>query len=444
MRYHLSLSDTGLGSRLPGMDIEVIHALVRFGLGRRGAEPVPDDPRAWLTAQLAGPDAARLADPPTTAAGLAALREDRRSRPQPGQSRSAALFRRDAAAQLGNALLTAAPFRERLVWFWTNHFTVSLRRRQCAALLGPFVQEAIRPHVTGRFADMLLAVMRHPAMLLYLDNARSVGPDSPVGQRSGRGLNENLARECLELHTVTPAAGYTQADVTAFARILTGWSLDLQSDPPGFRFRPFTHEPGEPMVMGRRFPPGEAGGVAALRFLAAHPQTCRSLATKLARHFIADDPPKDCIAAVAAVLARSGGDLGAAAQAIVALDAAWQPQTKLRAPLDYVVAVLRALDDVPSGLAGSLASLGQPFWAAPQPNGWPDRASDWAGPEALMRRIDWAYGVAGGFGGADPAELAEVSLGPLLRPDTRAAVRRAGSRRDALTLLFTSPEFQRR
>src|SRR5215472_10514487 len=173
------------------MDIAVAHALVRFGLGRRGPEPVPDDPRAWLAAQLAGPDAATLADPPTTAAGLAALRDDRQTRPQPGHSRSAALFRRDAAAQLGNALLTTTPFRERLVWFWTNHFTVSLRRRQCAALLGPFVQEAIRPHVTGRFADMLLAVMRHPAMLIYLDNARSVGPASPVGVRTGRGLNEN-------------------------------------------------------------------------------------------------------------------------------------------------------------------------------------------------------------------------------------------------------------
>jgi uncharacterized protein (DUF1800 family) len=426
------------------MDPAVAHALVRFGLGRRGAEPAPGDPRAWLAVQLDGADAPHLADPPTTAAGLVALREDRDNRPQPGHSRSAALFRRDAAAQLGNALLTATPFRERLVWFWTNHFTVSLRRRQCAALLGPFVQEAIRPHVTGRFADMLLAVMRHPAMLLYLDNARSVGPGSPVGLRTGRGLNENLARECLELHTVTPAAGYTQADVTAVARVLTGWSIDLESDPPGFRFRPFTHEPGEQVVMGRRFPPGEAGGVAALRFLAAHPRTCRSLATKLARHFVADDPPEDCVAGVAAALAGSNGDLGAATLALVKFDAAWQPQTKLRAPLDYVVAVLRALDDVPSGLTAALAQLGQPLWAAPQPNGWPDRAPDWAGPEALLRRIDWAYGVAGSAGAIDPAELAEASLGPLLRPDTLAAMQRAGSRRDALTLLFTSPEFQRR
>ena len=234
----------------------------------------------WARAQLSGPDPLRLANPPTTAAGLAALREDRENRPPPAQSRGRAVFRQDAAAQLGNALTTPSPFRERLVWFWTNHFTVSLRRGDCAALVGAFVEEAIRPHVTGRFVDMLLAVMRHPAMLLYLDNVASAGPNSPAGQRGKGGLNENLARECLELHTVSPAAGYTQADVTNFARVLTGWSIDLRGDPPGFRFRPFTHEPGEQTVMGRRFPPGEEGGVAALRFLAAHPETHRFLAGK--------------------------------------------------------------------------------------------------------------------------------------------------------------------
>ena len=237
-----------------------------------------------------------------------------------------------------------APFRERLVWFWTNHFTDLAAPRRVRGAGGAFVEEAIRPHVTGRFADMLLAVMRHPAMLLYLDNVCSAGPDSPAGQRGKRGLNENLARECLELHTVSPAAGYTQADVTNFARVLTGWSIDLQRDPPGFRFRPFAHEPGEQIVMGRRFPPGEEGGVAALRFLAAHPATHRFLATKLVRHFVADDPPEDAVRRIAGVLRDSDGDLGAAAAAVTTLEAAWQPLTKLRTPLDYVVATLRALD----------------------------------------------------------------------------------------------------
>jgi uncharacterized protein (DUF1800 family) len=431
------------------MDMRVAHALVRFGLGRRGGELLPGDPAAWLGEQLHRADPARLPHPPSTAAGLAALREDRQNRPAPGQSRGRALFRQDATAQLANALTTTAPFRERLVWFWTNHFTISLRRPRCAALAGAFVEEAIRPHVTGRFADMLLAVMRHPAMLLYLDNAASVGPDSPIGQLGRRGLNENLARECLELHTVSPAAGYTQADVTNLARILTGWSIDLRAEPPGFRYRPLTHEPGELSVLGRPAPPGEAGGVATLQFLAAHPATHNFLATKLVRHFVADDPPADAVRRLAGVLRHSNGDLGAAAAALIALEAAWQPQTKLRTPLDYVVAVLRALEapppqpDQPS-LIAALADLGQPMWTAPQPNGWPDRAVDWAGPEALVRRIDWAYAAAGRAAALDPAEVAEASLGPLLQPATQEVMRRAGSRRDALTLLFTAPEFQRR
>ncbi len=449
MRYRLSLSDTGFAFRLAAMDMPVAHALARFGLGRRGSEPVPADPHAWLRAQLREPDPTRLPNPPSAAAGLTALRDDRRNRPQPGQSRSRAVFLRDATAQLTNALTTPAPFRERLVWFWTNHFTISLRRGQCAALAGAFVEEAIRPHVTSRFADMLLAVMRHPAMLLYLDNAGSVGPDSPAGRRGERGLNENLARECLELHTVSPAAGYTQADVTNFARVLTGWSIDLRSDPPGFRFRPFAHEPGEQVVMGRRFPPGEEGGIAALQFLAAHPATHRFLATELARHFVADDPPEDAVRRIEGVLRDSNGNLGLAAATLLTLEAAWQPQTKLRTPLDYVIAALRALDAPPPGqdqpfLVHALAGLGQPMWTAPQPNGWPDRAADWAGPEALVRRIDWAYAAAGHAYGLDPAEVADASLGPLLRPATTEAMQRAGSRRDALTLLLSSPEFQRR
>ena len=431
------------------MDTDIAHALVRFGLGRRGYEPLPTDPGAWARAQLSGPDLLRLPNPPSTAAGLAALHEDRQNRPAPGQSRGLRLFRQDATAQLANALVTQAPFRERLVWFWTNHFTISLRRGECAALAGAFVEEAIRPHVTGRFADMLLAAMRHPAMLLYLDNVFSAGPDSPAGQRGKRGLNENLARECLELHTVSPAAGYTQTDVTNFARVLTGWSIDLTADPPGFRFRPFAHEPGEQFVMGRRFPSGEEGGVAVLRFLAAHPATHRFLATKLVRHFVADDPPEDAVRRIEGVLRDSDGDLGAAAAAVTTLEAAWQPLTKLRTPLDYLVATLRALEAPepqpdPPYLVGALRVLGQPMWTAPQPNGWPDSAADWAGPEALLRRIDWAYAVAGRFGDPDPTVVAAASLGTLLRPATLEAMRRAGSRRDALTLLLTSPEFQRR
>jgi uncharacterized protein (DUF1800 family) len=429
------------------MDTNATQAMVRFGLGARANEAAPADPAAWLRRQITEPDPTRLDPAPSTAAGLTALRADRETKPPPEVKQVGPLFRAELTALLTNSLTTPAPFRERLVWFWTNHFTISTRQGACASVAGAFVQEAIRPHVTGRFSDMLIAVMRHPAMLMYLDNAQSVGPASPAGQRRKLGLNENLARECMELHTVSPAAGYTQADVTSFAMLLTGWSVDLRADPPGFRFRPDTHQPGAQTVMGRVFPDGEAGGMMALAFFASHPATHRFLATKLVRHFVADDPPPDAVRRIEGVLRDTGGDLGQAALALVALPDAWKPGAKLRSPQDFVFASLRGLALPPERqpqLLGILGGLGQPMFGAPQPDGWPDRAADWAGPEAMLRRIDWAWSVAGHAEDADPMAVANASLGPLLRPETAHAVQHAGSRRDALTLLFSSPEFQRR
>jgi uncharacterized protein (DUF1800 family) len=294
---------------------------------------------------------------------------------------------------------------------------------------------------------MVLAVMRHPAMLLYLDNAGSVGPNSIAGQRSHRGLNENLARECMELHTVSPASGYTQADVTAFARILTGWSVELKDDPLGFVFRPRIHEPGEQTLLGRTFPEGEAGGVEALRFLANHPATHRFLASKLVCHFVADTPPPAAVRHVENILRDTKGDLGAAAAGLVGLNEAWTPGSKIRAPQDLMVAAFRALDVPPDPsppFLAILAGLGQPLWTAPAPNGWSDMAADWSGPEAMMRRVDWAFAVAGRVGERDPTTIADAALGPLVRPATQTAMAHAGSRREAMTLLLTSPEFQRR
>ena len=431
------------------MDMRAAQALIRFGLGRRGAEATPADPQAWLARQLDGPDPALATPGASTADGLETLRAFRRLKPadRPKPNPLQMIFRADSVQAMDTMLSTTSPFRERLVWFWANHFTVSIRQGQIAEIVGGYVRDAIRPHVTGRFRDMLLAVMRHPAMLMYLENAQSVGPNSVVGQRQHRGLNENLARENLELHTVSPASGYTQADVTNYARILTGWSIDLNKPPPGFMFRRFTHEPGPKTLMGQSFPEGEAGGVAALTWLADHPWTHRHLATKLVRHFVADDPPAAAVARIAGVLRDTGGDLKAAALAITRLPEAWQPLTKLRSPADYVIAVLRALDLPPDHRPhpqAAMNALGQPFFYAPLPNGWGDTAQDWGGPETILRRIDWAYGVTGWAANRDPAELAGASLGPLLHAATLDQIRGAGSRREGLTLLFASPEFQRR
>lgn len=430
------------------MDMQAAQAMIRFGLGRRGAEPVPGDPRAWLARQLEGPDPALVTPSHSAADGLHAMREAVEAKGQAGRRAAIRdMFAADSAAAVDGMLTSTSPFRERLVWFWANHFTVSVKKPLCMALVNAYVREAIRPHVTGRFRDMLLAVMHHPAMLYYLDNSASVGPNSQAGQRRQRGLNENLARECLELHTVTPAAGYTQADVTEFARLLTGWSFSYDPGSPGFQFRRATHEPGERTVMGRRYGEGEQGGVQALEWLAAHPATTRNLATKLVRHFIADVPPPDAVARIDGVLRQSGGDLKAASLALLALDGAWQPLTKLRPPMEFTVAVLRALD-LPAGrrpdAIRAAAALGQPLHTAPLPNGWADTAADWAGPEAMMRRVDWAYDVAARAGGTDPVVLADNSLGPLLPAATREQIARAGSQREAVTLLLAGPEFQRR
>jgi len=437
------------------MDTRPHQALIRFGFGRAANQALPADPASWLQLQLAGRDLAPTAlqpDPGSAAAAIAIFELDRTDPPPTGQPRrSGALFRSETAALLQNALVTDATFRERLVWFWANHFTISTRRGMVAPLAGSFMRDAIRPYVTGRFSDMVLAVMHHPAMLVYLDNGQSAGPNSPAGLRNRRGLNENLARECLELHTITPAAGYTQADVTEFARILTGWSIETREAPLGFKFRPFLHEPGEKRLLGRTFGEGEQAGIEALTWLGDHPMTHRALAVKLARHFIADQPPPDAVRAIEGALRDTRGNLASAYRAIIAQPAAWKPLQKVRSPFDLTLAAFRAglsqaaiATSTEGPFIGLMNALGQGLFNAVQPSGWPDVAAEWIGPEAMMRRVDWAYTFAGRQDLSDPLTLADTALGPLLPDRTLTELRQAGSRREALTLLIASPEFQRR
>ncbi|OYY04567.1 MAG: hypothetical protein B7Y73_03870 [Acidocella sp. 35-58-6] len=444
-------------------------AEIRFGLGLTPGQTGDSDPKGALKAQLEGPDPAlasgAFTNLPRGIDGVDALRDDAMTRkamladgtPLKGnfKPKSRLMYEADVAAQMGWATTTTAGFRERLVWFWTNHFTVSVYQGQTAALVGPMIREAIRPHVTGNFTDMVLAAERHPAMLRYLANDVSVGPDSPAGRRSHRGLNENLGRECMELHTVGLQAGYSQADVTSMAKILTGWSVagtDGGGDDTGFKYRPFAHEPGPQTVMGNRYEGGEQAGIDALTYLSKHPTTYQLIAAKLATHFIADNPPPHTVNHIATVLSETGGDLGAASASLLDLAEAWAPLTKLKTPLEYVISTVRAAPPPPAQPAmnyiGVTTQLGQPIWGAPLPNGWPDVAANWNGSDALMTRINWAYGYAarfeGGANGVQPADIAANSLGPLLKPATASAMALAGSRREAVTLVFASPEFQRR
>jgi uncharacterized protein (DUF1800 family) len=354
----------------------------------------------------------------------------------------------ESAAALGIAMESPNGFRERLVAFWANHFTVA--RGKAPYLVGHYVREAIRPHVTGRFEDMLLAVARHPAMIFYLDNQASVGPNSRAGQGGRRGLNENLAREILELHTVTPAARYTQADVTAFAKVITGWSFNGQREPFGFLFRPMAHEPGDKTVMGRIWPEGEEGGVQALAWLARHESTHRHLATKLARHFVADDPPQALIDRLAQAFVRTAGHLPSVYGELVQAPQSWSTQaSKLKSPEEFVVSTARLLR-IGEALAArspdaGTAMMGQRIQAAPSPAGWPDRGDEWLGPEAVWKRIEWATRIGDRLGRQiDARERARASLGPWLGEASSLQIERAADGPQALALLLMTPEFQRR
>lgn len=334
-------------------------------------------------------------------------------------------------------------------------------------LSGSLEFEAIRPHVLGRFADMLGAVERHPAMLLYLDQAVSIGPNSPVGQRIAArgkrkaGLNENLAREILELHTLGVRTGYSQADVTEFARALTGWTVSgigrspagerAQADgPPGsFVFAANVHEPGERTILGKRYAPaGEAQAQAVLEDLAGSAATAQHLATKLARHFAGDAPPAAMVARLKAAYLESGGDLPSVYRAIVASPEAWvAAPLKFKSPWEWSVSCYRALGSKqvqPGAVVGLLNQLGQPVWKPGQPIGYDDVAASWAGPDAVMRRVEAAERLAARAPQTDVRALAAELFPAAMTAATSQPNARAESPAQALALLLVSPEMMRR
>jgi uncharacterized protein (DUF1800 family) len=386
----------------------------------------------------------------------------------PGLAANAALwaeldpfFAQEQQTMLANAVLTTAPFRERLVQFWANHFAVMATTIPTLACAGAFVRDAIRPHVTGLFSDMLVAVMQHPAMLYSLNNPGSLGPQSLAalaiakasdGQKTAD-INENLGRETLELYTVGIAANYAQADVDAMACLLTGWTVNLTTLPYGFVYRPSQAQPGQQTLLGSVYSNTQggsntqAGCLSALEALATNPYTYQNLATKLVTHFTSDTPAASDVAAVAGVLSATGGNLGAAAAAVVALPNAWQPLTKLRTPQDLVVAALRASNTTAAGMPQMpwmLNVMGQPLWQPPFPDGWSDLAADWTGPPLMLMRSDCMGELAKLATGVTPALAAASSVGPFLSANTVAVMNSAALASDQLTLLFASPEFQRR
>jgi uncharacterized protein (DUF1800 family) len=364
-------------------------------------------------------------------------------------------FRAEALARFQRASVAECGFAERLVVFWSNHFCISASKGGLARMwAGSFEREAIRPHVLGRFADMLMAVEQHPAMLFFLDNQQSLGPDSRAGINRHRGLNENLAREIMELHTLGVNGGYTQDDVTSFARVITGWTyagrLGQLGQPGTFVFNNNAHEPGAQRVLGKVYEAGGlAQGEAVLSDIARHPSTAKFIATKFAQHFVADDPPPALVARLQDVFTRTDGDLRLLANALVDSGEAWTaPLSKMRSPYEYMIATGRILSRVPEEpgrYLGGLNLLGQPLWSPAGPNGFPDTNAAWAAPEGMKLRLDIAAQVAAKLPDSiDPRELLELAAADAASDDTRRTVERAESRQQAMALLLMSPEFQRR
>ncbi len=364
-------------------------------------------------------------------------------------------YRAEALARLQRAVIADCGFLERLVTFWSNHFCISAHKGPLARMwAGSFEREAIRPHVLGRFGDMLKAVEQHPAMLFFLDNQQSRGPDSPAGQKRKRGLNENLAREIMELHTLGVGGGYSQEDVTSLARIITGWTFagrQGQLGAPGsFVFNANAHQPGAQRLLEKIYEADGVGqGEAALADIARHPSTAKFIAAKFARHFVADEPPPALVARLQDVFRKSDGDLRALATALLDSDEAWQaPATKLRSPYEFLVAAGRLLARVPDDPApylGSLNLLGQPLWSPSGPNGFADTNAAWAAPEGMKLRLDISAQIASRLANSiDPRELLEFAVADAASAETRLTIERAESRQQALALLLMSPEFQRR
>lgn len=478
----------------------------RFGLGEATLDNVRPDPLAWLLAQV-GPAEPQLDLPgkpalPSSAEAVALQADVVRRRRMAREVDAAAsapaaavseqplrdALLADQRARLATAVRSPRPFAERLAMFWSNHFTVSTGKASMRGLAGSFEREAIRPHIAGRFETMLVASTTHAAMLRYLDNESSAGPRSRLAtrlaQRQARqpedtalasrrvGLNENLAREVLELHTLGAVSArqgvYTQADVTAFAKVLTGWRVVTPPAPvnaaqaesasptqPAFvptRFDPAWHEPGAQTLLGRTFDDADDGSslLAVLQHLAQHPATARFVCGQLARHFVADDPPPALVDRMVQAWQRSSGDLPSVYQALLTSPQAWAPEPqKLKTPEELAISSLRLLGGADALWArqpdAAIGQMGQRLQAAPSPAGWPDQAADWLGPEAVWKRVEWATRLADRAARTtDARALAPASLGPWLTEPTRLQIQRAADGPQALALLLLSPEFQRR
>ena len=438
-------------------------AFQRFGFGAKpgGLARMGNDPEGAIRTEVASPRIALINRPTLPAYGKACVES------QMGFERAEAIRRLEMNARIDKQMSVEIGFVERLVVFWANHFSMTVNKSETQrGTIGQWERDVVRRHVLGKFVNMLRGTIQHPAMIGYLDNEDSIGPRSPTGQDWGVGYNENLAREVMELHTVGSSGGYTEADVTAFAKILTGWSYVRGWEADGgynggtpqnrgrFIYRPDWHEPGPIRLMGKVYAPtGQRQAEQALDDLAAHPETAEHIAFKLIRHFITDQPTPAMVNVLKQKFLQTGGDLKAVSLALLDLPQAWAlPLRKLRTPYEMTVAQYRALGvryqpDDTWAFSELLYALNQMAWESPSPEGYSDDTPTWLNPDAMRIRLDIAQFSSWYYvpnNNRNVVALANSLFGAALSPQTRNRITNAEYNNAALTILFSSPEFQRR
>ena len=367
---------------------------------------------------------------------------------------------------LGQSMLrrshSSTAFRERLIAFWADHFTATGKRGVIRRATTPYTEDAIRPFIAMRFSDLLQAAVMHPVMLHYLDQERSVGPNSSIaGRQSGkntRGLNENLAREVLELHTLGVGGPYTQTDVTELAELFTGMTFQARN---GYKFRKDFVEPGPETVLGRTYANAQNDKPvrAVLNDLAAHPATARHIAWKLAVHFTTDNPDETLVAALEATYLETDGALMALYETLLTHPASWVPElVNFKPPIDFMSSSFRALAPSTQEIHETkpvqiyrrfmepLVTMGQAWEKPGGPDGWTEADADWITPQGLAARVTWAMNVPKILVGSlpDPRRFVDTALGTYANDVVRFAAGAAESKAEAIGLVLISPAFQRR
>ena len=362
---------------------------------------------------------------------------------------SYAFYKQLTADALQQAIVSENSFNWRCLDFFSNHFSVTAQGSVMTGLCATLEREAIAPNLFGRFEDLLLAVCKHPAMLIYLNNENSIGPSTRYAKKN-RGLNENLAREILELHTLGVNGGYQQQDVTELAKGITGWSVAKpgKDKQQGFIYRAKKHEPGTRLLLGKSYAEqGLQQGELMLKALANHASTARLISTKIVQSFISDQAPTQLVDHLTAAWHASKGDLKVVFKALISHPRAWQvQQQKYKTPREYVVSTYRTLASKRLSIKqaqSALKTLGQQPFKAGSPAGYSDQQRDWDGASALMARINWVSQLAGKkrLEKINIDTLIETSFANTLSTNSYQMITRAESRQQALILLLLSPEF---